>query len=275
MTGGGRRSKKLVNSKSYLSKFLNLVKIKEIAGFRLAARGSILIEFAVCTPVLIILLYYVHDLSKVKRYYDQTAFVSQQMVNILQNISQNREDKTIRIPDIMRAASLAWLSVYPGTSMFAKGSLSYGHEFMIPMPYVIIHYIVGMPDGKASCVWGCRIFCKNAKDPYSWNVQPVFKNNLVYSHVRWGVNVDPSSIYPTLKIKEGEKKLILENSFFWNTSHVDTDGNKADSSRKAFKCYLASPDSLAPGGQMYFSSVEIFTPACDEQLFSVDPPPES
>ena len=33
-------------------------------------RGSILIEFAVCMPVLIILLFYIHDLVKIKRYYN-------------------------------------------------------------------------------------------------------------------------------------------------------------------------------------------------------------
>ena len=80
--------------------------------------GSILIEFAVCIPVLIILLFYIHDLSKLKRYHDQTEFVAQQMVNILQNISQNRENKKITINDIKRAASLAFLSVYPGNTMY-------------------------------------------------------------------------------------------------------------------------------------------------------------
>ena len=190
------------------------------------------------------------------------------MVNILQNISQGRDDKTIRIPDIERAASLAWLNVYPGTTMF-------GHEFMIPMPYVIIHYVVGMPNGKAKCVWGCRIFCKNATNPSSWNIQPIFYSDMVYSRVRWGVDVDPSSIYPSLKIKEGEKKIILENSFFWNTTHFDALKHKASSSREAFKCYSVSPDSPVPRGQMYFPSIVIFTPANGDQLFSTDPPPES
>ena len=75
-------------SKCYLSKILNLV--QKINIFRSYNRGSILIEFAVCMPVLIILLYYIHDLSKLKRYYDQTEFVAQQMANILQNIAKKK-----------------------------------------------------------------------------------------------------------------------------------------------------------------------------------------
>jgi len=60
-----------------------------------SCRGSILIEFAVCMPIFIILLFYIHDLVKIKRYYSQTEFVAQQMANILQNISQKRADKKI------------------------------------------------------------------------------------------------------------------------------------------------------------------------------------
>ncbi len=49
---------------------------------RVANRGAILIEFAICMPILIILLFYISDLVKIKRYYSQTEFVGQQMANI-------------------------------------------------------------------------------------------------------------------------------------------------------------------------------------------------
>ncbi len=74
------------------------------------SKGAVLIEFAVCMPILIILLFYINDLVKIKRYYSQTEFVGQQMANILQNISRNRSSKAITLDDLKRACTLAWLS---------------------------------------------------------------------------------------------------------------------------------------------------------------------
>ena len=71
---------------------------------RAVERGSILIEFAICMPILIILLFYINDLVRIKRYYSQTEFVALQMANILQNIAKTRK---ITRNDIKYAASLA------------------------------------------------------------------------------------------------------------------------------------------------------------------------
>ena len=81
-------------------------KLFEKLSLNAAHEGSILIEFAVCMPVLIILLFYIHDLSKLKRYYDQAEFVAQQMMNILKNISRNRkgENKKIIRQDLFQDA---------------------------------------------------------------------------------------------------------------------------------------------------------------------------
>ena len=55
-----------------------------------SCRGAILVEFAVCMPILIISLFYINDLMKIKRFYSQTEFVAQQAANILQNLAKKK-----------------------------------------------------------------------------------------------------------------------------------------------------------------------------------------
>lgn len=267
MTGGGKSLKNLTKSKSYLSRFLNFVKIylKKLVVFRASNRGAILIEFAVCMPVLIILLYYVNDLSKLKRYYDQTEFVAQQMVNILQNISQNRTDKKINKNDIKYAASLAHLTIYPGKTMYADGKRGkYSHE-LSHMPFFFIHYVRALSGGKASVLWSYYCFCYSAVDPTGWQVDV---NSSTYCVVKRKTNVAPKDIYPTLKIDEGDDdKIIIECPLFCRERTMSLNAyaasdNQDTRAKKAFKCMLATPRASYKKSLFgfYFPSVVIFTP---------------
>ncbi len=47
-------------------------------------------------------------------------FVAQQIASIIQNISQSREDKAIKFVDVRNAMKAAFLTVYPGTSMYEQ-----------------------------------------------------------------------------------------------------------------------------------------------------------
>lgn len=169
------------------------------------SRGSVLIEFAICMPVLIILLFYIHDLVKMKRYYSQTEFVAQQFANIIQNISQKRSDKKIKLLDLKHALATAWLTMYPGKTMYATSGSR--HEF-IHFPYVMVYYVKGVSGGKASCIWEYSIYSYTNATP-TWNDNGKGTSDLSYSHIRWGTNVTPSTIYPSLKISEGEEKIII------------------------------------------------------------------
>ena len=125
-------------------------------------RGSIIIEFAVCIPVLIVLLFYIYDLMRLKRYYSQTEFVAQQIANIIQNIAKKRvaEGQAVTIKDVGYAAKLAYLSIYPGTTMYRKDS---GHEFF-HMPRIFVHYIESDSNGKASCKWVLYLHTRGASE---------------------------------------------------------------------------------------------------------------
>lgn len=242
--------KKYAKSRGCLSKVLNLVKLIKKLSLHSAISGSILIEFAVCMPVLLILLYYVHDLSKLKRYYDQTEFVAQQMVNIIQNIAKKKENgEAVTIKNIGHAAKMAYLSIYPGNTMYAK------YRNVCHMPRVYVHYVEKDGDNNASCRWGLWMHTKTSAIG-RWN-NGTFTSGDSQSTVTMGKNVNPSSIYPTLKIDE-KPKVIVEAQLAWRPDYVNADGKTANSAREAFGCFAATPKLYT--STTYFPSVVTFTP---------------
>ena len=199
------------------------------------------------------------------------------MVNILQNISQNRENKKITINDIKRAASLAFLSVYPGKTMYFNGTERSAHD-LSHYPKFHIHYVKGLSGGKASGVWARRFRINEGIKPSGWMYTNMTKTDSD-SKVKWGNNLAQSTIYPTLKVDEGKYKIILEcvlyaGSESINRSHYVATDDLSAMARKAFKCFLAIPRPAYPNKDRgyYFSSVVIFTPK--EGLFNTTPPEE-
>lgn len=229
--------------------------------------GAILIEFATCIPILVILLFYINDLVRIKRYYSQTEFVAQQMANVLQNISQKRKDKRIKLDDIKYAIALAYQTIYPGKTMYWQNrGMPLVHE-----PHPMIYYVKGNNDGTATTVWretfwgGTNKVVSPAKLKYE-----SYTNTHDVSVVNMGTNVQPSQIYPTLKIGPGEVKIIVEALIFFKTDAKDINGKSGYTAREVFGCLMASPrqvknanagnyvNDMSRGG--YFNSVVIFTP---------------
>lgn len=64
------------------------------------SKGAVLIEFAFGVSVLTTLIFYMQDLYRARYLKERMKFVGTEIVNILQNISQNRSDKTITKADI-------------------------------------------------------------------------------------------------------------------------------------------------------------------------------
>lgn len=273
MTGGGSDLKKHTKSRHYLSKFVKITKFvfKKLAKLRLANTGSILIEFAVCMPVLIILLYYINDLTKLKRWQDQTEFVAQQMANILQNIAQKgaAEGRTISYPDLQYAASLAYLSIFPGKTNFHDkranefGYSALGHIFCIQ----------GNEDSTASVLWAKRFsFAGAATKPSSVVIDRSYLNR---SNIKVLSNVAPSEIYPTLKISPGEIKLILECGIFYQkgwSQFIDGRSSLSPSEVFGLKLYKLSPPTPRAGGSnyMHFLQTAIFR-GIPKEFFITEP----
>ena len=66
-------------------------------------RGAILIEFAVCMPIFILLLFGLHDIFKMARLQDRTNLVAHEVVSMIQNVSQGRLNKIITREDLADA----------------------------------------------------------------------------------------------------------------------------------------------------------------------------
>ena len=271
MTGGGRGLKNQVKSNEYCSKIFKNLKYfpKRLSNF-LSLRceeglseGSILIEFAICMPILVILLFYIHDLVKIKRYYSQTEFVAQQMANMIQNVSKNRENKAIGADDLKYIVSAATLTIYPDNNF---SSISNGHKHG-HFGEAFLYYVKGNENGTADVVWGIDIHqYRGASNPSKININAREPSN-DRSHIKIANGVSPQVIYPTLKIGKNEERIILEVCIdYSNTSYYKLDngvGCDTVSPSKIFGLKLLIPKGTqrgTTGDFAYFNSVVIFTP---------------
>jgi len=214
-------------------------------------------------PILIILLFYINDLVRIKRYYAQTEYMAQQFANIIQNISNGQR---ITISHIKYAGALSWLSLYPGKTMYHTDTRSDRSHELSSYPWQIIYYVEGLSGGKASVKWVRYVHPEKNTVPDKMNSN--YKTSDMYnSNVRWGTNVEPSSIYPTLRINEGEAKIIIECQLCVMPSTMSTaDYNPSDDqstcAKKAFRLKFLTPKTSGPGAESdrYFSSIVIFRP---------------
>ncbi len=184
------------------------------------------------------------------------------MANILQNISQKRENKRIIKQDLKYAASLAFLSMYPGKTMYHTDTRSAKAHELSSQPEFFVHYVKGLSEEKASCIWTLYCWCNTGTTPNDWTISN-YTSQSSSSIVRFGTEAEPSSIYPTLKINEGEVKIIVEVTPWctkdqMSTSDYNASDDQSTCARKAFRCRLVTPKVV--GSANYFNSVVIFTP---------------
>ena len=202
-------------------------------------------------PVLIILLYYIHDLSKLKRWYDQSEFAAQQMVNIIQNISQKRAELAttemerkkllrIRLSDILYASRISSLSIYPGVTQHYPYPLYH-------FPGVLMYYVKNNKNGTATCKWVIRHMSTHGRTVFCGIPPKVSVNGSTVSY-KDGEATSPSNIHPNLKFGSEDAKIIVEAVF---------PVEKTDS-KTAFGFYLVNPK--AKDLKFYFQSVLIFAP---------------
>lgn len=246
---------------------------------RSANCGAILIEFAVCMPILIILLFYINDLVRLKRLHSQTEFVAQQMANILQNISQKREgtNKKITLSDIRYATSLAYLSIFPGKTEFLSKSMTSDLGYN---PFGFIFCVQGNFDSTASVLW-TKKFHMAYQTELTPNTVSVDTDNLFRTNVKILSNASPSEIYPTLKINPGEIKIIIECALFYYQAkgYYFTDGRSKSNvspsqvfGLKIFKLTAPVARDGYANKNVFFHSAVIFTPK--PGLFDATPPQE-
>lgn len=251
-------------------------KIAEKERFHSDNRGSILIEFAICIPIFIILLFYINDLVRLKRWHSQTEFVAQQMANIIQNISQKRSNKKITANDIKYAVSAAYLSAFPGTSRFTSNKVTNSTGELGYNPLGLIYCVQGITDSTAKVRWVKRFHMAGITYNPS---QVAIDNTINRSNVKNLSNASPSEIYPTLRIEKDQIKIIIECAIHYSqaSGYSFADGRRTASvsPSQAFglKLYKLSPPVTRDGTNndaIYFHSAVIFTP--NPELFNETAP---
>ncbi|MCR4555565.1 MAG: hypothetical protein K5766_02005 [Alphaproteobacteria bacterium] len=254
-----KKSNCLISQISKLASYF----VKKFKIFRFSKHGAILIEFAVCIPILIIAMLYIHDIVKIRRYYSQTEFAGQQMINIIQNISQKRTKKLITQQDLKLGIYLASLSFYPGKFMFSSDTNSEG----LISPCTAITNLKGAINEKAQIgssklvfayySWGNKGYYPNIR-PFSFNCNASCDFSVLRSRfLPW--EEKPTNIWPTLKIQNGEEKAIIETFIA-----IDSEPGIAEKIdlKKIFGLFLLNPKNsgYSLGKFILFPSVLIFKP---------------
>jgi hypothetical protein len=190
---------------------------------------------------------------------ERMEFVAHLMVNMLQNVSQGRPNKRITAIDIKYSISAAYLAVYQGTTMWpiALHRFPLGH-----VPFVVICCVKGLANEKASVMWYKSYYsvdyypCTPTKMGGGSSPSTTLDRTLVTN----ATDVDPSIIYPGLKIKEGEIKIIVDCSIFVSYSQ--------HSLKETLGFLILNP--TCSRRDVMFNTVVIFTPKSN--LFNETPP---
>ncbi|MDR1235407.1 MAG: hypothetical protein LBJ96_00210 [Holosporaceae bacterium] len=187
------------------------------------------------------------------RFREKLKFVGYEMAGILQNISQNRENRKITKDDIKHAVAAAYLSIYPGKTMYTTspnrapmGHTSNGH----------LYCVKGLENGKASVVW-CVRWHSAVDSPTPARISIAGeRDTLGRSIVNMGSNAVPSKIYPDLRIQKGETKILVEISFHYSNFSDGRDKGNVPV-KTAFGFFVLN---LPKSDSIYFNTVVIFTP---------------
>jgi hypothetical protein len=222
--------------------------------------GAIVVEFAVAIPVVLAILYYLHDVPKAKRMQSQVNFCAHCMVNILQNTNHR-----VNHNDIRYAMAASYLTIYPGETMYSKVE---GNQVSLHgnCPCSDLFYVKRI-NGQNKILWK-RTF--DSIDNTAPKVIAVEARSAPASIVGLKLN--------EISMKEGEVKMILHcyRYFYANGSRCLWDGRSLFdvTSRESFEFLVFNPEQSdrdsndKKGG--FFLNLVIFTPK--PGLFDENPP---
>jgi hypothetical protein len=212
-----------------------------------------------------------HDIPKYERMKARMEFVTHEIVGMVQNVSQNRDNKKITHNDLRYCISAGFLSFYPGTKQFPQ---TYNVFKQPGAVHGRFWYVIGNANGTASVKWTVQYQLVNGSGnttPGTMTIGSATSDSDQRFVTKFKNNVAPSEVCPQLSIKPGEAKIILENSIYFVVYNFKLTNGKnwsQYSPREAFGFWLLTPK--AQGGEFYFHSVVIFTPK--PGLFDETPP---
>ncbi|MDR2766108.1 MAG: pilus assembly protein [Holosporaceae bacterium] len=240
--------------------------------------GSVLIEFALTAPVLLTILYFAMDVPKHARECEKMRFSTYCAINMIQNLTQKRDDRRITRLDMAYIFSTSMISFFGG-----GGNIQYGTSNEHPLGYwpsSRLYYIKGVGDNKAKIIWKLQ-----STGPLSAPGDPMPEFSTVADEAttvkgNFNSEIDSSAILPDLTIRDGEVKMIYEVSLCTKSNITNPRGGiwwTGDEPPRSFwGFYLLKPtrtfydDSSSPRVHAYFTRATVFTPS--PGLFVEDPP---
>ncbi|MBQ3565080.1 MAG: hypothetical protein IJA14_02945 [Alphaproteobacteria bacterium] len=216
-------------------------------------------------PVLILLIYYMHDLFLLQRYHSQTEFVAYQAIQMIQSISQNRSDKKITLTDLRNIYTSVFLSVYP-TNNFSSIAGAHKNNHWGEL---FLYYVRGNSDGTASVIWSLQINLFNNNEvrntPSLVRAQAREASN-GRSRIPIVQNVSPKTIYSKLNIGKNDIRMILEACLDYSTAGGYNLSNGSPNSTipydKVYGFHLLKPKygGRVSGEFTCFNSIVVFSP---------------
>ena len=238
--------------------------------FRSSRSGAILIEFAFSVPVFLALIYYAHDLPKMKRWQRKMDFVAKQIAQGIQTISQNRPNtqRKITATDLKHVFYMSFLSIFPGTSMLPTSNCACRYGYFAVTQIIFVR---GTENNKAQIIWQKDLIA----DPSTYFNSPsgiVWRSQNNISVIK--TSEDILKVCPNFKISNGEEKIILDVCLWYEDGsyYHFSDGTPTGSvsPRKAFGFLFYNPIHPESVKCTYFHQFVVFTPRSG--LFNDTPP---
>jgi len=246
-----------------------------VLGKKINHRGAILIEFAVSIPVLLAVLYYMHDLPKYARMKERMKFCAHCAVNMFQNISQNRENKRITWNDYRYISAMSFLPYFgAGTQQYFPlwQSPEGGFPASRPCGQMTLAYIKGTGPNRAKIVWAVISYwaaspVSTSRDIRTFWELPTYVN---VAQTIVGREYAADQICKGLQINEGEVKIMIDA--YINASWCEGQLGKERVSPQLWGLLIYTPkaESYGSGTGGWFHTYIIFTP--NPGLFSETPP---
>ena len=217
------------------------------------SKGAILIEFAFAVPIMIMLLYYIHDLVRLKQIQRRMQFCGEIMVNMLQNITQNRENKAVTKTDYAHSMYAAFLA-YLGSDQKIYGEKS-DEQHLFYFPHPTLFCIKGLDNGKVKILW--IMHPTWYKYPSNLNAPGVRTAQNDKTHINefsiipalLNTETNPENISKNFRINAGEIKMVLEVCFFTRYP---------EKAKHHFGCIITKPKPSCP--RAFFNRLVIFSP---------------
>jgi hypothetical protein len=232
-------------------------------------RGSILVEFAIGVPILIPIMLYGHDIFKLARIRERIEFCTYCGINMIQNISQGRENQRITRTDIMTIAHAMWLPFFGGgINQYSTTAPTTSRTYKMPcgyVPQIELYCFKGMGGGMAKLCWMVNANCALGPNPANIDIMSDMRQ---YSPIKTtvGSTYKVSDIRNGLAINENEIKIIALSRFCMNGASP-TDGKNFSLSQRLGLLIIRIGGELSG---TYLHTVVIFTPK--PRLFSETPP---